>query len=124
MNAILEGTKIVEVTGTHDAGLTNVDTAPVDSAGFECVAFVTYVGDVAASGKLEMKVQESDTGGSNNNEWADLEGTKVELGAADDKLGLGVEVVKPLKRHLRAVLSRSGGNSTIHSAIALLSFGA
>ena len=118
MNAILEGTKIVEVTGTHAAGQTNVNTAPVDTAGFECVAFATYVGDVAASGKLEMKVQESDNGSTG---WKDLEGTKVELGADDDKKGLAVEVVKPLKRHLRAVLTRSGADSVIHNAVALLS---
>lgn len=108
-----DGTNYVLSAGTSD-----VNTGSVDCAGAEEVTFLVTLGAMAASSAVDVKLQES----ADNSTFADIAGTaQTQASPTDDDKMIGVTVVRPLKRYLRAVITRGdGGNSTIEAVHALV----
>lgn len=113
--------EVVQVDGTNytlSAGTSDVNSDPIDCANCDEVAILVNLGAMAASGTVDMKLQESEDGSTG---WADLEGTALtQADEDDDNKWFGVSVKNPLKRYIRAAFTRGdGGNSTINSMIAI-----
>lgn len=117
MNTIVEGVRFEVVEAPAVAGTTDLESDAVDAANYECVAFVASMGAITAGAATSLKVQEATaaTGAT----WADLEGAEVTIGDGDDNKLAIVEVHRPLKRYLRAVLDRGTQDSVCNGIIAL-----
>lgn len=105
------------VSNAAAAAQTAVTSSSVDMANFEGVRFIAFLGAIDSSGAPELKVQQSSDDGSTD-AYSDLEGSAVAAADTNDNGLLVVDVKRPLKRYLRAVLSRSGGDAALDGIIA------
>jgi hypothetical protein len=98
----------------HSAASTDaVESAIVDTAGYEGVVFFTSLGTANATNFI--KVQQSATNATDD--MTDLTGTKVGSGTTDEDLI--VEVRQPTDRYVRLYVNR-GASSTCESIWAVL----
>lgn len=109
-HSLLDNAKVTKVKATQSSAGTAVNSDSVDMQGYEGVAFFASLG-TANSGNF-MKIQQSSDDGSSDS-FADLTGTKVSSdGTSTDLLA---EVYQPRERYVRAVVDRSGANSTVEA---------
>jgi hypothetical protein len=101
----LSRVKILKVKDHSAASTDAVESAIVDTAGYEGVVFRTSLGTANATNYI--KVQQSATNATDD--MADLTGTKVGSGTTDEDLV--VEVYRPTDRYVRLVVNR-GASST------------
>ena len=113
MRDFLQANRLTKVADHTVAGTDAVESASVDLAGFRGVVFLTSVGTANAGNTLKAQ-QSSDDGASDG--WSDLAGTLVTSGSSDEDLIL--EVVRPTKRYVRAVVTR-GASTTCESIWAI-----
>ena len=108
---------IILQTGTA-AGLTDITEASVDTLGFDSVRFITILGAVTATGKLQQKLQHSDDGSTG---WADVAGSAGggALVSTTSGRALILDVHRPQKRYVRLVNMRSVGAANVAIAAAL-----
>lgn len=110
----LENLKIEQSAAAASSAGTAVNGTGVDMSGHEGVIFFSAIATANAGNYL--KAQESD----DNSSFADLAGTKVVAASNGQKVVL--EVHKPKKRYIRAVLIR-GGADTVTSDIIAVRYG-
>ena len=91
----------------------------VDTQGFEACTFLAAFGAIVAGAATSIKVQQSDDDGVAD-AYSDLEGTSVTVADDDDNQVFYVEVVNPLKRYLKLIVSRATQNSTVDGIFAVL----
>lgn len=109
-----DGTNYTLTAGTSDTNSGAVDLAQYAA---KKILFLVALGAVASSGAGTIKVQHSD----DNSTFVDVEGTSQAWTDTDDDKVLGVEIVRPLKRYLRVVITRGdAGNSTINGVFAIV----
>ena len=104
----LSRTKLVKVADHTTAATTDVNSAIVDTAGYQGVVFFTSLGTANATNT--MKLQSSATNATDD--MADLTGTSITSGSSDEDLI--VELHRPQQRYVRAVVAR-GASSTCES---------
>lgn len=108
--------KLVKVADHTTAATTDVTSASVDmtqDGGWDGVLFLTSFGTAAADNGI--KAQQSSDDGSTDN-FADLEGTKVFGGTAED---IWLDIFRPQEDYVR-VIGLRGTSSTLESIWALL----
>lgn len=91
----------------------------IDLLGFESAAFAVTTGAIAGDGDFGVKVQESDTGESEDFEDAPAEhvdSTAPDTLEASSTYKLGY---RGWKRHVRLALTKAGGTSIAASAVAI-----
>lgn len=98
--------KLTKVADYSSANTSAIESSIVDMEGFESVWFFTDV-NVADAGNF-IKAQQDDA--SNMSSAADLLGTAVIVTGADE--AVGIDLVKPEKRYVRAVVIRAGSSTT------------
>lgn len=96
------------------AGTTAVNSAEVDMAGFEGVAFVVVMGTIT-DGTPKVKAQQDVVTGMAG--AADLAGTGVDLAATDDNKIVVLDIKRPLERFLRCVVDRTLGSPVTGAVI-------
>lgn len=111
----LDVLKIDKVASGASSAGTAVNGSGLDMAGHESVIFTARIATANAGNYL--KAQESD----DNSSFSDLEGSKVVAGSNDDIVML--EVFKPKKRYIRAVLIRAGADTVTGDVYAIRSGG-
>lgn len=99
--------KLVKVGDPTIAGTSAVNSDAVDMANAEGVLFFTSFGTAAANNTL--KVQQSADAAGSPDDFTDLTGSSVGVGASDEDVF--IDVKNPQKRYVRAVLAR-GTSST------------
>lgn len=106
---------------TAAAGSSNATSDIIDTAGYRCITFIACFGAIVTGGVQGIKVQQdTDVAGGT---MADLLGSASAATDAQDGLCLVSEIVDPLERYLRVVITRATQNSTVDSLIAILSSG-
>ena len=97
-------------------GATDPDSDSVDMSGFDGVMFVSIIGAQAVAATAEIKAQQS----GDNITFNDLTGAVVVSPVDSDNKFLVLDVYRPLKRYVRAALTRGGtGNSEWGGTIAI-----
>jgi hypothetical protein len=118
MNGLLKNAEFAMVEGPAAAGQTVLTTDSVDMLNAEVVTFIIHLGAITSGAALSFKVtQSSDDGGSDG--FSDLEGSGITItDDQDDKIVI-CEVIKPLKRYIRGVLTRGTQNSVLNGIVAI-----
>lgn len=107
---LLSNIKITRVANAAAAGTSAVNGSTIDMQGFDGVIFVAAVGTLTASQVTSLKAQEGDTASPT----ADLAGSLVgPLADADSNKLLVLDIYRPLKRYMRAVLNRATANAVV-----------
>ncbi len=109
VGSLLEEVKITKLNDATTAGVTTINSAVVDMAGFDGVVFLTNSGTVAATGTAVVKVQQDIDSGMGA--AADLAGTGQSIADTDDNKSVAVDVRRPRERYLRLVIARATDNS-------------
>lgn len=117
INNLLNNVETIRVANAASAAQTAVESAAVDTAGKIGVRFTALLGDVTSGSALGLKIQGSADGSTG---WTDLTGTLSHAaGASDaDNKVLILEVVRPIHRYVRAVLSRASANAVVDGILA------
>lgn len=106
---LLGDVKITKLNDATVAGVTAINSAVVDMAGYDGVVFLTSTGTVLATGTATVKVQQDTAVGMGA--AADLAGTSQAVVDTDDNKSIAVDVQRPLERYLRLVITRATANS-------------
>jgi len=103
LNALLSGDRVSNAVAV---GTTAVNSAAVDTAGYDGVLFQVLMGTIT-DGTPKIKAQQDTASGMGA--AADLAGTGITLAATDDNKVVFLDIRKPLERYLRCVVDRSVG---------------
>lgn len=123
MHGLLNNTEVRWVKAAVAAGATiDSNSAIIDTQGYESVLFVVPIADSVATGVATLKVEAGDANADAG--MAAVEGAVASAtSAADDDLNdkvLAVELVKPNKRYVQAVLTSGTANIAFGAMIAVL----
>lgn len=119
MPEFFEDMKLVRVKAASAAGQTAVNSDSVDMAGYDAVVFFTSFGAITTTGVQSIKVQSSSDDGDAD-AFADLAGTGVTVADDDDGQTFGVQIIRPVERYLRLVVSRATADAVVGEIYALL----
>lgn len=116
--SLMRNTKRVRCLIAYAAGTTARKGDGVDCNGFDTVMFMVLTGTITSPGTCAMKLQgaDEDVDGS----YADLTGTGITLLTGDDNKVTTLELVRPIHRYNRVVLTPAVANIVIDGAVALL----
>lgn len=112
--------KLVRVLNSTAAGTSDVNCTGVDCEGFSSVEFIAAFGALTATQVTTIKAQQSDDNGSSDG-WSDIEGSQTAaLDDNDSNDCLRLEISKPKKRYVRAVVERGTENAVVDGVVAIL----
>ncbi len=121
MKNLAKETKVIRVSNAVAAGAADANSSVVDTAGFEDVTFIVAFGAITAGAVTGVKAQQGTA--ADGSDMADISDAVVAVADdADNKLVV-LEVVKPTKRYVRAVVTRKTQNAVIDDVTAILSGG-
>lgn len=123
LTSFLRDCKVVACSPDAVAAQTDLDGTVIDmgaEGGFNAVAFIAYLGDVAATSAIELQCQGSDAANGSSPSLEATSGTKT-AGASDcdDKFVI-LDVIKPAKRYVFSRLKRGTANAAVNSVVAVL----
>jgi hypothetical protein len=114
---LLNEIKPVKVKVAVAAGTTDVVCDAVDMQGWESVMFVASIGALTAGAVTSLYATQCDTSGGS---YADLEDTEVSILVAEATDNAILDLVKPEKRYIKAVVGRGTANAVINGVTAYL----
>lgn len=119
INNLLRNVEVVRVANASAAAQTAVEGAAVDMAGQVGVTFVASFGTVTTASVLTLKAQYSDNGSTN---WTDIVGTATHTASGTDANNkmLALDIVRPEKRYVRAVVTRTAANAAVDGVTAVV----
>lgn len=119
MHTLLENTKIARGANAAAAGQTDVATGVFDMAGYDGIMFVALVGDAGNGAVLTLTAQENSANQAAG--MAALTGTATFTADATsgDNKALVLDLVRPAKRYVRAVLSRGAADTAVDGILAI-----
>ena len=107
----------------QDGGTSAVNGGGVDRQGYDNATLYALVG--AITGTIDWKLQHDDDDGAGSpaGTWADITGAAGDQYAAtdDNKLALGAVDLKNVKRHVRMVITPTGGSTNLIAGLIVLS---
>ena len=113
-----KGVKTTRVMNAVAAGVSDQNSSSVNMANFESVLFVAALGTLTAGQVTNMKAQQSDDDGVGD-AWSDLLGTlTAAMDDGDSDKLIQLDIVKPRKQYVRAVLVRATQNAVIDGIVA------
>ncbi len=121
MHNLAKSTKAIVVSAGAAAGVTPIVCTPVDMSGFENVTFYAILGALTATQLTSLKAQAS-LDNAATDPYSDIAGTNT--GPALDTDGgklLLLDIHRPQKRYVQAVVNRATANAVIQSVVAVLS---
>lgn len=96
---------------TVAGGTSNVNSDPVDTAGFDGVRFITGFGAITAGAATSQKAQQGQA--SNLSDAADLASSSVTVADTDDNNISIVDIYRPAERYVRLATLRATQNAAI-----------
>jgi hypothetical protein len=122
MDLLTENARISRVMNGVAAGTTVQTSSAVDMAadgGYDGVLFIAMVGALTANQVTALKAQQSSDDGSAD-AYSDIEGSKAgPLADGDSNDCLAIDIYRPTKRYLKAVLLRATANAVIDGIVAI-----
>ena len=117
MNGLLDKVLIDVIEAPATAGTSTLTSDTVDLAGWTGCLFIAKLGDVTSGSVLGLAIHDSE----DDTNYDDLEGPLAfTAGASDaDNKFLVLDVVRPEKRYLRAVLTRGSQNAVVEGIWAI-----
>lgn len=112
MNNLLNNVEFVSVENAAVAGTSALTTDTIDMAGWTGVVFVAKLGDVTADSVLGFAAHDSDEASANFDDLEDPLAYTAAAADADNKL-LVLDVCRPTRRYVRAVLTRADQNAVV-----------
>lgn len=103
---------VEKITGGAAAGTTAVNGNSLDMRNYRRYAAVVGIGTIVANAVTSIKAQ----GSTDNSSWNDLAGTKINVADDDDDEIFVLEIVEPLHRYNRVVISRATQNATVQAS--------
>lgn len=120
MEGLLNVAKIVRHNNGAAAGTTTITpSAGIDMQGFNACTFLVLLGTITSTGVPAIKVQQSDDDGATD-AYSDLTGTAYTTDDTSSNKMLAVEVIRPTKRYLKLILTRSTANVVLDGILAVL----
>jgi hypothetical protein len=112
--------KVAQVLGYSAAGTAAKTSAVVDMQGFAGVMFVACLGAVTNGSNVSLKAQQDTVNPFTNAK--DLSGANASFvaGASDSNKCVVLDLYRPTKRYIQAVLSPTVQNTEILSVVAVL----
>ena len=108
--------KAVRVSDAVAAGTSDVQSASVDTVGFDAVEFTVAMGAITAGAVTSVKAQ----GSTDDTVWSDLVGATVTVADDDDNQVFIVDVAFPRHQYVRCVVDRGTQNAVVDSIVARL----
>lgn len=122
MHVFLEGCRISRVLNAVAAGTSAQTSSPVDMAAdgsYDGVIFIALFGALTATQVTSLKAQQSSDDGAAD-AYSDLADSLVgPLQDADSNKALAVDIYRPQKRYLKAVIGRGTANAVIDGMLAI-----
>lgn len=112
MNNLLNIVEFVSVENAAVAGTTSLTTDVIDMAGWTGVVFVAKLGDVTSGSVLGLAAYDSDANGSGSDDLENPLAFTAGASDADNKLMI-LDIVRPTRRYVHAVLSRGTQNAVV-----------
>lgn len=120
MQGLLDVTKTVRHNNGAVAGTSTITPSDgIDMQGYNSCKFDVLLGAITSTGVPAIKVQQSDDDGVAD-AYSDLAGTAFAATDADSNKIISVEIVRPLKRYLKLILTRTTANVVLDGIIATL----
>jgi len=118
MQNLSKSIKITRVSASAAAGTSDVTGSVLDMQGFDGVLFIASFGTLTATQVTSLKAQQGSQ--SDGSDMADLEGSKVgPLADGDGGKCLVLDLFRPGKRYVRAVVDRGTANAVVDDVIAV-----
>lgn len=118
-DALTYEVKTIRVINATAAGVTNINGAVVDMAGYDAVRFVALLGTLTAGQQTSLKAQQGDQ--ANLSDAADITGSATANALdGDSNRALITDVIQPRKRYVRCVVVRGTANAVVDGVIAEL----
>lgn len=118
MLSLLKNSSLIRCLNAVAAGQTEQTGTGVDMSDAEVVTFYAAFGAITGGAVTSIKAQQSSDNGVADG-WSDLEGSSVAVADTDDNKVVPLEIVRPLKRYVRLVISRGTQNAVIDGVIAV-----
>lgn len=118
MNNLLNNVEFVVVEAAAAAAQSALTTDTIDMAGWTGVVFVAHLGDVSDGSVLGLTAYDSDESNANFDDLEDPLAFTAGASDADNKL-LILDVVRPERRYVRCVLSRTTANAIVGGIIGI-----
>ena len=112
-----ENCRIENVMNNVAAGQAATTGDALDTQGFDRVVFICNTGAIEESGTMTMVIHQSDASDSG---FTVLDGPSVAQDSDDDNTLMCIEIYRPEKRYLKAVVTSAEANGTKNGVIALL----
>lgn len=117
---LISNTKIARVENAASAGTSTLTSDVVDVKHFDGCTFIALLGDVTDTAALELVVQHGDAAdGSDAADTTTSAAFTAGASDADNKL-LAVEIIRPVKRYVRAKLVRGTANAVVDGIVAVV----
>ena len=111
---------LTRVSNAVAAGQAEIDATGVDMQGYDAVVFMAMFGSITGGAVTSLKAQASDDDGSTDAYASnDLLGTSVVVSDASDNKIAYLEIIRPRKRYVRAVILRATQDSVVDGILAL-----
>jgi hypothetical protein len=129
MHNLIKNTKTIrlplDTTTTYvgTAGTTDLTTEGVDTLGYENVVFKVAFGAITSGAVTSVKLQQSSDDAATD-AYSDIAGSAQTVADDDDNQIVMIEVHRPLKRYLCAVVDRGTQNAVVDYMEAILFNGA
>lgn len=114
-------TKETRVVLATPVGITTINGAILDMEGYEGVMFISQSGTIT-DGNLVLKAQ--DGAQANLSDAADLAGTATQLNNGQNGVASILDIFRPIKRYIRAVLVRGGAAGAVIDSVIAIQYGA
>lgn len=118
----LKNMKVVRVANAAAAAQTAVDTAVLDTSGYDSVCFIAVLGDVTATSVLTLTGKTNTASSTSSPAPTSLATTVTYTAAAsdaDNKMMI-LDLHKPRQRYVFATLTRTTANAVVDGIFAIL----
>ena len=116
---LLKRSSAIRHSNSVAAGVTVITpSAGVDLKGFDGCLFIVPWGAITAAGVQSVEVHQSSDDGVADG-FSALLGSKVTVADSDDNKLTVIDVFRPLKRYVKAIVNRATQNSAIDGIIAI-----
>jgi hypothetical protein len=116
MQNLANNIKVIPVEAAGSSAGTPLTSDAVDTQDWEGVAFVTGIGTADADNTVKLQ-QSNDSGGSPD-DFTDIEGS-AKAASGNGHVVIN-DINRPAKRYVRAVITRSGADTTTGTMYAIL----
>jgi len=118
MKDIVNNHEFSVVSNAVAAGTSNVNSASVDTANCESVAFLITMGAITSGAVTSAAIEQSSDDGAADT-FAALSGSSVTIADTDDNKVFVLEVERPRERYVRVTVDRGTQNAVIESIVAI-----